>query len=260
MTIFETHNERSFPLMRRLVPAVLLLLAASLYLAHAQGILPAIINSGSGNRIVYENSCNANAVNVTSLAIALHGAAACNNGSYTPASGDVVAVWVITTNAITSPSCTDTNSNSWTTPTQSSAHLQFVTSSKLTTGGNTTVTCTWTTSSPAQAQTWESVGTQNVLDGSIQFGSISSGSPWSLPSLTTTDANDVVLGFGGESGTSVSFSQSNPWVYLNSFSGSGGLNSAVVYRTVQSTGTYTPQINISPATSGVGTTLALESQ
>jgi hypothetical protein len=241
----------------------ILLWLLSLFLGQGTPIMPMGSTSyvTAGNHIVLQNGCAARTgASVTSFAIAIFGAANCNNTTYVPALNDVIVIFwnlVVTQASITG--CTDTNSNTWTvSPYLGSGRLAFMAQTKLTTGGNTTVTCSWPSASNVAAGEGDFSGAQNVNDAS-NFATQASGTSQSLATITTTNANDVILGCWGNAPTATSFTAVAPFVAYTGLSNSSN-NVYCEYDIVTSTGTYTPQFTLSTAAAGLSATWGIESQ
>jgi hypothetical protein len=220
----------------------------------------------AGNNIVVQNGCGArNTGSVTSFGLAIFGATNCNATSYVPAINDVIVImWGLSTNQASITSCSDTNTNTWTISAFSGGNNKtFVSRSKLTTGGNTTVTCSWPTGSAVIGLEIDLSGAQNVLDGAtINFQSNSSATSQSTPALTTVNANDIILGCFQIDGSSIStgYTAVAPFTAYAGLSATTQISGYCEYNIVTSTATYTPQFTLSTASSGQTTTLAVESQ
>jgi hypothetical protein len=222
--------------------------------------------AAAGNHIVLQNGCSArNTGATTSFAIAIFGATNCNATSYVPAINDMIVIyWGLGPAQASITSCSDTNSNTWTiVPFGGGSNRSFVSRSKLTTGGNTTVTCSWPTSGAVIALEGDFSGAQNVLDpaATINFQINSSGTSQSTPALTTTNANDVVLGCFtvANNATATGYTAVAPFVAYAGLSNTN-INGYCEYNIVTATSTYTPQFTLSSASAGQSMTMALESQ
>jgi hypothetical protein len=221
--------------------------------------------AGVGNHIALQNGCSArNTGSVSSFGLAIFGATNCNNTSYVPATNDVINIfWGLGTAQASITSCTDTNSNTWTTYVYAgSSNRTFVAQSKLTTGGNTTVTCSWPSASTVIALEGDFSGAQNVFDGGgFSFATQGSSTTQTLPSLTTVNANDVILGcfYNAGGGTATAYTAVSPYTAYAGLSGST-INGYCEYNLVTVTGTYAPQLTLTVATVGYAATMGIESQ
>lgn len=226
----------------------------------------------AANHIAIVNSCGVRATTgVTSENVAFNGAS-CNDTGLTPASGDIAILYVFYVTAPTSPSCaaTDSASNTWTTTaTGPSANKELICMSTLTHSANATETVSWTGSSAVVIFTLELSGAQNALDGSscsgtavnnVCFVTIVSSSSWTLPSYTSSNANDIAIGFDGGAGTSVTWSGVSPWTLLNTWSSTSAATGSLEYQIVTATGAYAPKVNLSGSQPGAGATLLVKSQ
>jgi hypothetical protein len=235
----------------------------ALFLGQGTPIMPMGSTSyvTAGNHIVLQNGCVArNVGSVTTFALAIFGATNCNNTTYVPAANDIIFIfWNLGSTQASITSCSDTNSNTWTLSSYAGGSNRiFVSYSKLTTGGNTTVTCSWPTGGSVSAVEGDFSGTQNVTDGT-NFLSNSSGTSQSLATITTANANDVILGCFGTIISSISYTAVAPFVAYSGISVS--TNSAYCeYDAVTSTGTYTPQFTLNSAASGFSATWGFKSQ
>lgn len=211
------------------------------------------------NNIIQANHCGASSfTNVGSLGLALNGSG-CLNSSRTPAVGDwVAAYWYLSATETADETCSDTNSNAWTvTIDETDTRVQFWAISKLTTGGNTTLTCNFGGFVQVVASAFVATGAQNVLDGSIKFQSNASGTSQSAPSITTSNASDAILGgIGTNTATSISAGAG----YTVFGSNTGGTPSYFSeYRIVTSAASYTPTFTFGTSGSGYSSTLAVKS-
>jgi hypothetical protein len=240
----------------------ILLWLLSLFLGQGTPIMPMGSTSyvTAGNHIVLQNGCAArNVGSVTTFALAIFGATNCNNTTYVPAVNDIVFVfWNLGINQASITSCSDTNSNTWAiTPYAGASNKIFVAIAKITTGGNTTVTCNWPTGSSVTAANGEFSGARNVTDGA-NFATNASATTQNLATITTANANDVILGCFGNI-ASTGFTAVAPFVAYTGISGSTN-NAYCEYNIVTATSTYTPQFTLSPANAGLSATWGIESQ
>jgi hypothetical protein len=210
---------------------------------------------------VLQNGCAArNTGAPASFAIAIFGATNCNNTTYVPATNDIIFIfWNLGGTEASITSCSDTNSNTWTISAYAGGSNRiFVSYAKLTTGGNTTVTCSWPSATTVSAIEGDFSGTQNVTDGT-NFATNASATTQNLATITTANANDVILGCFGTAASSIFYTAVAPFTAYSGLSGS--TNSAYCeYNTVTVTGTYTPQFTLSPAAIGFSATWAFKSQ
>jgi hypothetical protein len=251
--------------MKMLASIVLLLLTT-----HLQGgYLPTVpATLSGGNNISILNACaNNTSVSSSSLSAAIYNSAAtlgCTNTSFTPTANDVALVVFYFKSGGASPSCTtpDALGNTWT----STAHqfgggdAYLLCYSKLTTGGNVAVVGnSGGGTDTILSLSYEMSGAQNVLDSTLQNGT-TSGTAWTLPSVTTTNANDVIFGCGSATANSLTYTAGSPFVIFSSFY-YGGQNpsEACEYHLETTTGTKTPAFTVSTSQAGVAVTFAVKS-
>jgi hypothetical protein len=106
---------------------------------------------------------------------------------------------------------------------------------------------------------YEMSGAQNALDSTLQNGT-TSGTAWTLPSVTTTNSNDILFGCGGASANSLLYTAGSPFTIFNGqYFGGGNPNSACEDNLVTATGTYTPTFTVNTSQAGVAVTFAVKS-
>ena len=83
-----------------------------------------------------------------------------------------------------------------------------------------------------------------------------------LPSITTTNAYDLLMSCGGNlAGSGLSFSNyGGRFTVLQTNSGNGAGSSMCERQLVSATDTYSPTVGVSPASAGYGMTSAVKSQ
>jgi predicted RecA/RadA family phage recombinase len=126
-----------------------------------------------------------------------------------------------------------------------SAFSTVVKAMENTTGGTETVTVTTSGSVTSGAvvllQEYSGIATSSVQDGTTQLADVFSGCPLNFPSITTTNASDLIIAYAFERGAN------QPFTALGSFSldnqgNAGATAGAALSLAVSSTGTYTPQL------------------
>ncbi len=162
--------------------------------------------------------------------------------------------------------CTDTMANVWVsvkaTPSQSVGYCYApVTASS----GADTVTLTTTNSVFVILFSLE-LTTVNAFDVGGTASAPPSAASWTLPSVTTSQVNDIVIGFGGQNGANTTYTAGAGYTIPPGSCGitstacgkaSGGAQSAFVeYQIVTTATTYTPTVSLSPSVSGNTNTIA----
>lgn len=223
--------------------------------------------TSSVNNLAMVQVCYAYTVaSSTTLQINIGTTGNCANGgtAANPSAGDLLFVYtgIAGSNPInTSVTCTDTLANTWTSVHDQTTQQSYCLSI-LSTGGADIVTATYATATVGAQISFEISGANaSPLDGTPQVSSLASGTSWTLPSLTTANANDMVIGcafpypFAQPSFTAVS-----PFtIPFGEYAGGNNPTMACEEQIVTSTGSYAPQFTIGAANAGSGLTLAVKS-
>jgi len=135
----------------------------------------------------------------------------------------------------------------------------------ITTGGADTVTITTTSSNAPVCFSLEIQGLPNgVVDQTGTAANQASSTTWTLPSITTLVANEIVIGWGGQNSTNNTFTQGTgytipPGTCVSNAAGacgqgSGGNQSGFIeYKIVSSTGSYAPTVTLTAMTGTANT-------
>lgn len=223
--------------------------------------------ASSPNNISVAQVCINTGSGTTSWPINIGATGSCANGSTpaNPVAGHTVFVYALWSSFnVSTASAADTLSNTWTCN-YNATNFEALCYSTLTTGGaadTVTITSGNGGSQLSPMISYELSGVNATpLDGSIQYNAIASGTSWSLPSVTTTNANDAVLACGGTSpAANVTFTAGSPWVIsFGQYAGGSSPSGACEIRSVTSTGTYSPTMTVGTANAGSGLTVAIKS-
>ena len=154
----------------------------------------------------------------------------------------------------------DTLGNTWLSGTDTTNH-QADFSSTLATGGSAdTFTVNWTASVNDAVVSLEISG-QNAspLDGTVQVGS-TSGTAWNCPSITTTNANDMIVCCASDSNHNNAFTAGTGFtIPFGNFAGGNTPSGACEVEIVTVAGTYTPTFTVGTSASGKAMTVAIKS-
>jgi hypothetical protein len=125
--------------------------------------------------------------------------------------------------------------------------------------GVTSVTATLSAAANASANVseWAGVATAGALDAEGAQGNLA-GTTSSTPSVTTTNANDVLVGAINYPGTATSTLAGGGFTALNAFSSGTSTNGRAAYRIATATGAYQASWTLSAAATSGGALLALK--
>lgn len=169
-------------------------------------------------------------------------------------SGDTLFVGFVSFNPSTL-SATDTLGTSFTCAIlgpQNSFYIGYC-HGKPTTSGADEITMTAGLSIAPTVVALEFSGLASTVDGTISSNALASSTTWTLPGITTTNANDAVIGCGGTNSTNDTYTAGSGYTIPSNGQASGGNQSAFCeYQVVSSASTYTPTATLSTATTGIG--------
>jgi len=220
-------------------------------------------SSGPSNKLVFIQACSTLLVvagNSTTLNIGSTGPC---GAAVNPTAGDFVMVYFDSgTSNPTGLAASDGLGNSWTCATQISMGGWCY--SVLATGGADTATLSTYYSTVGPRISLEFRGqNSSPINVAAAFNTISSSTSYSMPGVTTGNANDVVIGCAGQLNGNYSFTAGSPFAIPTDGTivgtGSQLMSGMCEYDIVTSTGTYTPTATISTATAGQGFSVALKS-
>lgn len=213
-----------------------------------------------GNNLVFYQACNHGTGSGTSYSLKIDSTGTCSATS-NPLSGDLVILYFGASSNAGSLSCSDTLGNSWHSS-WNSTNQEAYCYSVFTTGGLDTISTTSSFNTSAQPLSLEFKNPAGTpLDGSAQFNSIASGTAWTLPSITTTNANDVVISCGNSHTGSVTWTAGGSFVIPTDGQQAATNNSAFCsYQLVTTATTYNPTATAGSSQSGHGMSIGFKSQ
>lgn len=187
----------------------------------------------------------------------------CHNGgtAANPTAGHLVFLYSNSSLSTITASVTDTLSNGYTSGFDGITEQERGYST-LTTGGAADTATLHLSSSPNSATISLEISGQNASQidaGCAGIYGTTSGTSWSLPSCTSTNASDIIIGCAGAN-ANISYAAGTGYTLpFGQYDGGNAQTAGCVYRIVNSTGTYTPLMTVGTSTSGTGFTIAIKS-
>lgn len=174
--------------------------------------------------------------------------------------GDLLVAVVRTGTAAAVSSISDSVNGAWTVlaAVANGAGEDFVAYFVNSGAGTPTVTVNFGAASSPQISiaAFSNVLTASPLDQTGAGATGASGTSLAADSVTTTHANEIVIGFFSQ-GATETFSQSGAWAIVSG-NGTPTARSVIVYQEVTSTGTYQPAVTSNSSAAWIGQTLSFQ--
>lgn len=161
--------------------------------------------------------------------------------------GSMIYVAMMTDGA-ESPTCTDDKSSTYSTPRDIGGASQDIATSYAlnTTGGTTTITCTWSGSRNYTVWAAAFTGVKTTSAGDGENSQITNGpTTANFGSITTTASGDLVIGVLHGGGNANTYTQSGSWLIIQEDeSAASGVGGVMVYQIVGAAGAYNPAVTL----------------
>jgi hypothetical protein len=204
-------------------------------------------------------TCNHNVTTSTTSTTINIGATGTCSPAANPVAGNLEFVWLPSTGGL-GPTAVDTLGNTWVCVRDATTTNSYCTSTLATGGSADTVTITTPSNSVGSVISLEFSG-QNAtpLDGAATFAALTTSTSWTLASVTTTAANDAVIGCGGNISVNNTFTAGSGFTIPTDGQVSGGNQSGFCeYQLVTTATAYTPTATLATTMTGITTTVAFK--